>query len=46
MSILGKLAKGTGFLACGLGGAAIGLTGNIVGGIVTAIVPEKTFTRS
>lgn len=43
MSILGKLAKGTGYLACGLGGAAIGLTGNIVGGIGKAIIPESEF---
>lgn len=41
MSILGKLAKGTGYIACGLGGVAIGITGNIVGGIGKAIIPES-----
>lgn len=42
MSILGKLAKGTCYLSCGLGGLAIGLTGNIVGGIGKAIAPDST----
>lgn len=42
MSILGKLAKGTGYLACGLGGVTIALTGSIVGGIGKTIMPEST----
>lgn len=43
MSILGKLAKGTGYLACGLGGFTIGFTGSIIGGIGKAVVPESQF---
>lgn len=41
MSILGKLANGVGQIACGLGGVAIQLTGEIVGGVGNKLAPNS-----